>query len=229
MSKSAAQMGRDAAEIVRCIRREYGWNRKMVARALIDRGYELNDVVMRVTIKRVRAVQHERDLRGRWERDHLTLPLASRMWRLEWAREKQAQRALLALPIATHWRSDRRTKVAAAPGLESAESLAMDATIEAVTRLAVARWGFELRYTSKMGGRATSRYLTRDRSPDELGGFLDEVRISAHKIPVYGEREWRFSHSGPRWNGEVVVGLKELHWSLIRWRRELILRAAGRR
>lgn len=201
-----------------------GATRRLLTAALVERGFDPSDQEARAAVKRIRALRIERRERQR-KTDPLVVAHGLRGWKLGQMRESRKRQAalasLLALPIATHWRSDRRAKVAAACDPAHARSLAVSATLEAVTRMASIKWGFEHRHTSKSSGAADSRYLV-------LAG-VGEVRVSDHNIPTDGERAWRYEQSGgPRW-GEITIGLDELAWTPTRWRREMILRAAGRR
>ncbi|MDA8232782.1 MAG: hypothetical protein M0006_15735 [Magnetospirillum sp.] len=201
-----------------------GVTRRLLTAALIERGFAADDHEARAAVTRIQALRTERR-----ERRPRVDPLVSagnfrefKLKRMREARQRQAGiAALLALPIAATWRSDRRAEIAAAYDPGYARSLAISATLEAITRLASTKWGFTRRHTSKSSGKADSRYLV-------LPG-VGEVRLSDHEIPVYGERAWRYEQNGgPRWS-EIVIGRNELAWTPIRWRRELILRAAGRR
>lgn len=200
-----------------------GYTRRRLTAALVERGFSADDHEARAAVKRIQALRIERSKRRSWS-DPLLDARFRRSFKLKRMREDRrrlaAINALLALPIAAHWRSDRRAKIAAAYDPEYARDLAVAATLEAVARIA-SKWGFVRRHTSKSSGSADSRYLILDG--------VGEVRISDHEIPVYGERAWRYEQGGgPRW-GEIVVGEEELAWTVTRWRREMILRAAGRR
>ena len=201
---------RDAAEIA-----ARATTRRELTAALIERGWR-PDGQERAAVLRIQALRAERAARQRVV-DPLLRARATRPSRLAWLREDRKRRAqiddLLALPIAAHWRSDRRAGVAKSHDPALAYYRAIDATIEAVCRLATTRWGFTRRHTSTdRAGRATSRYL---RYP---GGI--EVRISDHHVPLYGEREARYHERGPRW-AEIVVGRAELRWTPEDWRDEL--------
>lgn len=200
--------------------------RRLTTAALIAAGYAPDDQAARAAIKRIRDLRAARSA-ARPGSDPLIRAASDRTWRLARIREDRANRAeiaaILAHPIATHWRADRRAAIAAFHHFpEHAEALAIGATLEAVTRLATTKWGWTRRHTSQSrAGRASSRYLRREG--------IGELRLSDHDIPVYGEREDRYARTGgPRW-GEIIIGSAELRWSLSRWRREMILRAAGRR
>lgn len=163
--------------------------------------------------------------------DSLLRLAATRKFRAEALRCRKAEAAeiaaILSLPIAAHWRADRRAAIAAASSPEQARKLARAATLEAVVRLATSKaGGFACRHTSKSkAGTASSRYLRHVSAGSKLA---TEVRISDHVVPVYGERAARYDERGPRWS-EVIVDNDVLAWTPTRWRRELILRAAGRR
>lgn len=167
--------------------------------------------------------------------DGLIRLAATRPFRAAALRSRKAEAAeiaaVLSLPMAAHWRADRRAAVAAASSPEQAKKLARAATMEAVVRLATSKaCGFACRHTSKSRvGTASSRYL-RHVSGARPGALLGhEIRISDHVVPVYGEREARYDErGGPRWS-EIIVDDEAMTWSPTRWRRELILRAAGRR
>lgn len=210
---------RTAAEIATA-----GITRRMLTAALIERGFSSDDQAARAAVKRIQDLRIER--RDRQPKaDPLVTARTFRCFKLERLREDRKRQAalasLLALPIAAHWRSDRRAKIAATYDPAFARSLAVAATLEAVARLASTKWGFARRHTSQSSGSADSRYLV-------LAG-VGEVRVSDHEIPVYGEREWRYAQTGgPRW-GEIIIGLGQMAWTATRWRREMILRAAGRR
>lgn len=200
----------------------FALTRRDLTEALTARGL-VQDQDARASVKRIHALKAAR--RAHRILDPLLQAASYRQTKAQHLREERRRQAdtdaYLALPIAAHWRSDRRAAVAKATfDQDWALDEAIAATLEAVTRLA-RKWGFERRHTSRSSGQADSRYLV-------LPG-VGEVRISDHEIPVYGERAFRYEQNGgPGW-GEVIIQRKELAWSPTRWRRELILRAAGRR
>lgn len=201
-----------------------GWNKATLRAALVAHGFAVDDQEARIAVKRIKAIRQERAERQR-RADPLVMAAGMRAFKLRQIREERRNRDMIAqimsAPMAAFWRSDRRDEAAACRGADMAAHHAVKATLEAVVRLATTRWGFTRRHTSKSSGSADSRYLTLDG--------VGEVRISDHVIPVYGERAWRYEQNGgPRW-GEIVIGRDELTWTPTRWRRELILRAAGRR
>ncbi len=202
-----------------------GTTRRRLAALLIEHGFSAEDQVVLQSVKRIQALRKtRRELKPKL--DPLETAKIFRPFKSDETKKRRHLLAtinfLLSLPIAAFWRSDRRDEVAGAYDPVRAYSLAITATLEAVSRLAVKKWGFVRRHTSKSSGAADSRYLS-------LAG-VGEVRISDHEIPVYGERAWRYDQNGggPRW-AEIIVGHTELAWTLTRWRREMILHAAGRR
>jgi hypothetical protein len=123
---------------------------------------------------------------------------------------------LLALPVAAHWRADRRKAVESAPTVDLAERAAVAATLEAVARLAKAA-GCKVRRSTGAAGRKSSVYVT-------LPAYPKAVRISDHTLPYRVDREFR--------DVGIVIGRgrdEPLEWTPTRWRREVVLAAGGRR
>jgi len=198
-----------------------GVTKKLLTAAIVASGYPAAHQGIRAAVRAIREKQAARDaahpgldelIRAAHTRPH-------RLARMKEARSRAREQArLLASPIAQTWRKDRRHAVAAAASREYAADLAIFATLEAITRLACSQWGFTRRHTSDSGiGVATSRYLVSPHG---------EVRLSDHYLPDTPQRD----EYAPRWHGELVIDTDCIFdWSLTRWRRELVLRAAGRR
>lgn len=206
-----------AAEIAPC--RSSTLGPKAIRKAAVARGCVGHD--LEAVVARAIAIKDLRQQRG-WHlrADPLEQARTFRPFRLRALKERRAEErrveALLRSPMAGAWTAPRRAAIAASGDLDAA----IAATLEAVARLARTKWGWTVRHRSTdRAGRRGSTYVIIPN--------IGEVRVSDHEIPVYGERAERYEKKGPRWT-EILVRRDQIGWSPTKWRRMLILTAAGR-
>lgn len=205
-----------------------GWSKRELTNSIVAHGFAADDQDVRAKVKTIKnKIKNRQEMRYKGC-DPLLHLRDSRKGRADYLRKtrelgKGIEKLISTCPISKYWRSDRLEMVKATYTLAEAHRLAIKATLEALARIS-AKWGFTRRHTSASRGSADSRYLLINGT-----GWTGEVRISNHYIPETNQRTHnREMFGGPSW-GEVIVTDLELKWSVTRWKRELILCAAGRR
>ena len=204
-----------------------GKTKKLLTRAIIEHGFAPDNKEVREKIKIIKQKQQARIIARVFWQDPL---ISAKLFRSQKAASLREKRALnekiekiLSYPIAKNWRSDRKTSILNAYDEYFALKLAIQATLEAIPRIAK-KWGFTNEHTSKHNHTASSRYLCI-----VCEKWMGKVRLSDHYLPETAERSYNYETFGaPKW-GEIVISEEQLQWSLTRWKRELILCAAGRR